>query len=528
MKKTKLLVIFSLVALFTTTIVSLNIHPIRSTTETISDKPVTIRVGTIGIYANGDFATYASSGNGSASSPWIIENLIVNGNGSGYIFEIDATTDHFIIRHCVLFNTTTTAVYCFQVDNGAFINNTITGVGTAIEIQDGSNFQVINNTLTLNTGNGVETNDYVNYVDVVNNTITHNGGYGIYLWGHNNSVITENTIKNNTNSGMVLDNLCVNNTITYNTLDNNTRGLEIQDRSNYNRIKYNTMNNNSEYGIYLDHRQNNYTIFLNNTANYNVDTGFYSDENSHNTLINNTFNGNDYYGIHLGSSSLNFTLINNEASHNRLSGIYVECPNNTLTLNTANNNEQEHGIHLEYSDNNNLTLNTANNNFMCGIFVEDSDNNTVTWNVLHENGVSVLPSGTSSGNVIVNNSAIAASLANGYIAGEGTYTFVVIYTDIDNLAPFSIRVVIDGTPYDMNKSVPSDNTYTDGCTYTFSIALAQAPQGYYFEAYDITHRVTHTPVPDGGGIPGFSLLMLLIPLLGLSLVYIAFKKQKVF
>ncbi len=533
MKKTKLLLILSLLALFTTLMASLKIQFTGSMAETISDGHWVIHGSTISINNNGDFATYASSGNGSASNPWIIENLVLNGNGTGIIFDIQDTDAHFIIRNCYLYNTTSNAIDIFQAGNGTILNNTITNCNTAIYIERGSNFQVINNTLTLNTLNGFETNDGATYIELVNNTITHNGYTGVYLWGTNHSLLSENTIKNNTNNGLTFDNLCVNNTIAYNTLDNNTDGLELLDRSNFNRIRYNTMNNNSAYGIYFDNGQNNYNMFLNNTINFNGDSGLYSWGSSHNTLINNTFNGNQYEGINLVGSSFNFTLTSNEASFNKNDGIQIDCPNNTVTYNWANNNTG-YGIHLDYGHNNTISLNTANGNGILGVFVENCNDTTVTWNVLHYNPTSVLPSG-GFGNIIVNNSAGPANLTAGTVipsTGDtaNTFTFTVVYFDIDNLAPFSIRVIVDGTPHDMVKDNPGDNTYTDGCRYVYATQLPEGVHSYSFEVYDITHKVTTTqsagPNVTAAPIPGFEILMLLVPLLGLALTHLLFNKRR--
>ena len=174
------------------------------------------------------------------------------------------------------------------------------------------------------------------------------------------------------------------------------------------------------------------------------------------------------------------------------------------------------------SNNNTVSFNTANKNGILGIYVESASDNTVTWNVLHENPTSVLESG-GTGNIIANNSAVAATLTGG-TAEDGTFT--VVYTDVDNLAPFSIRVIIDGTPYDMVKSNPGDNVYTDGCTYVFTIALPDGPHVVSFEAFDITHKVTATPSVTAP-FPGFIvLLIIMFPLIGLALGFYLFKKQK--
>ena len=110
--------------------------------------------------------------------------------------------------------------------------------------------------------------------------------------------------------------------------------------------------------------------------------GIYATSN-YNTLTNNTASNNNY-GIYLYSSSNNNTLTSNNVSNNNYYGILLHLSsNNTLTSNKVNNNNN--GIYIYYSSNNNtLTNNTAINNNN-GIYIYYSNNNTIYQNDFIDN-----------------------------------------------------------------------------------------------------------------------------------------------
>ncbi|MEM2899285.1 MAG: lamin tail domain-containing protein, partial [Thermoplasmata archaeon] len=105
---------------------------------------------------------------------------------------------------------------------------------------------------------------------------------------------------------------------------------------------------------------------------------------------------------------------------------------------------------------------------------------------------------------VINPENVAPILASGSVSPisgvVGTsFTYVVSYTDADNNAPAFIKVYIDGTSYDMVKQNPSDNTYTDGCIYTYITTLSLGNHNYYFECSDGTITVR---LPTSGTYSG--------------------------
>ena len=96
-------------------------------------------------------------------------------------------------------------------------------------------------------------------------------------------------------------------------------------------------------------------------------------------------------GIYLGSGVGHCNISNNIASNNYY-GIYYSIyldssSNNTLTSNTASNNNR-HGIDLWYSSSNNIYNNNVSNNGD-GISLGSSSSNSITNNVMNSDGTCV-------------------------------------------------------------------------------------------------------------------------------------------
>ncbi|NHK33060.1 MAG: hypothetical protein FK730_17055 [Asgard group archaeon] len=66
------------------------------------------------------------------------------------------------------------------------------------------------------------------------------------------------------------------------------------------------------------------------------------------------------------------------------------------------------------------------------------------------------------------------------------FKFTVVYQDLDNNAPVYIRIIINGKLFLMEKQIPNDNNYLDGCTYQFLTLLKPSEEAYTYslECYD--------------------------------------------
>ena len=83
----------------------------------------------------------------------------------------------------------------------------------------------------------------------------------------------------------------------------------------------------------------------------------------------------------------------------------------------------------------------------------------------------------------------------------GSFTWSVVYTDLDNDPPSYIRVHIDGSVSGnaMTKVDPSDTNYTDGCLYQYQRIMGSGTHTYHFETGDGLHAVR---LPEAGELTG--------------------------
>ena len=173
----------------------------------------------------------------------------------------------------------------------------------------------------------------------------------------------------------------------------------------------NTSGNND--GIYLWAARN--TTLTRNSANNNLDNGIVLDGadspaidciNRDNTLSNNIANGNGLTGIILHLECVNNTLIGNTANDNNhgisLRGVEtrpdeLSPTNNTLSGNTTNNNPI--GIYLGYNANDNVIKgNTMSQNQDKGIWLYSANNTTIYNNYFNNADKNAAFDGSNTGN----------------------------------------------------------------------------------------------------------------------------------
>jgi len=206
----------------------------------------------IRIDSNGDFSTYASSGNGTIENPWNITDQEINGTGYGYCIYVGNTTDYFTINNCYLHdaNINNPDDY-FRSNSGIILNNVDNGV--------------------------IESNEIV-FND-----------YGIYLLGvSENNVIQYNNISSNLYSGIEVDN-ADNNQIYRNTADYNEIGIHVLE-SSLNEIEDNIAFYN-DYALKIDQSDDN--IIIQNSFCLSDNYGAYIDSQScANGIFSNNFGNN--------------------------------------------------------------------------------------------------------------------------------------------------------------------------------------------------------------------------------------------
>ena len=134
----------------------------------------------------------------------------------------------------------------------------------------------------------------------ISNNIIKNNYEGIRITNSSNNNICGNTIKHNSNIGIVFYN-SKNNVISDNTLINNKKAIYLGKWSSYNFISNNNLTNYT-YGIHLDYSFNN--IITKNIIR-NGDYGTYLTSSKSNNITKNYIEYNKQSGIYLSNSDEN-------------------------------------------------------------------------------------------------------------------------------------------------------------------------------------------------------------------------------
>ena len=189
-----------------------------------------------------------------------------------------------------------------------------------------------NNTISMNTIKEVRTGIYLR--DSSNNTLINNTirdinhvGIRLYDFASKNNIISENIIKNNGDSGIVIynpsNNMISNNTIT----NNNGYGLELIKSSN-NSVSKNIIKGNSNGGIYISQSSNN-NVIENNISNNN-EQGMFLWRTSNNIITSNKIT-NHNIGIKISEYSINDQISNDNTFSNNNINIQVQGDYKSIT-----------------------------------------------------------------------------------------------------------------------------------------------------------------------------------------------------
>jgi len=323
------------------------------------------------------------TGNGTYSEPYIIEDFVIDGGGTGNGIWIENSDVYFKIENCTLYNSGNGYPY-----SGIRLSNVI-------------NSQLINNNCSSN-------------------------GYGISVFYSYNNTISGNTANNNNQTGINLGS-SNNNTISKNTANyNNYTGITIN--GNNNTISENTANYNPTSGMDI------YTVdsvISGNTANYNTFHEIFFPEmgagiriHCHDSLvIGNTAYNNEINGIFMWGGEYNNVSGNNANNNNNTGMKFRFCEYNNISENYANNNY--YGIVLEMSYHNMVSVNTANNNTDFGIYLNGSEYNTISGNILIGNDECIAEA-SSLRNTFSDNDACTYGQGGGGIPGYNLFLLLGI------------------------------------------------------------------------------------------------------
>jgi parallel beta-helix repeat protein len=247
------------------------------------------------------------TGYGTYSQPYVIKNLIIDGEGMGTCINIEGSNHYFKIVNCTLFNSRYAGIRIDYAYQAQIINNNCSFHNVGLHISHGDSISISGNLVSDNIY-GIQiwnsgsteirrNNAYDNQLAGID-VYSSNGGYirennvshsscGITLQLCDNLDISENIIANNDDHG-IFTSFCNHNTITKNIANNNSQGIYLY-KSNYNSITRNTANNNVLAGIYSSYSTNE---IKNNVAKYNF-YGIYLHYCEYSTVSGNTLMQNE-------------------------------------------------------------------------------------------------------------------------------------------------------------------------------------------------------------------------------------------
>lgn len=177
------------------------------------------------------------SGSGTIEDPYIIENIIIDGQNSGSCITIRNSRAYFIIRNCTLYNSGGGSFFnwgagikLINTKNGWLLNNTLNYNRDGILEICGNNNNFSKNTVNYNSHHGIRSwfSDYNNFLE---NEIKFNEINGMYFWFSDLNTINKNAIDYNQNGiSFIFSN---NNSITSNYIvGNNVSIYQFMSRGN--------------------------------------------------------------------------------------------------------------------------------------------------------------------------------------------------------------------------------------------------------------------------------------------------------
>ncbi|NVM29837.1 MAG: right-handed parallel beta-helix repeat-containing protein, partial [Candidatus Helarchaeota archaeon] len=397
---------------------------------------------------NADFPTYATSGNGSAANPWVIENYYIDGVRRTCI-NITDTTDYFILRNNTVYGGDN-GILLNNVINGEIRNNTARFCSIGFHLLNSQDNRVINNTAYNNTGTETYSgigffldNSDSNWLD--GNWAFDNwgiaglsySGLGILLWSADSNNLTNNHVFHNYHYNTTYQypqyggigilgmsspayNRFIKNVIFENRGYNNyhSMGVFFQGGGQGNVLEENTIYNQLLEGVYFRSSGTN-NEFINNTI-FDCQVGVRTIGTSSPIIMyNKLFNLAD--GLYLWGGSA--TVHKNEIWNNTGRGIYfVAAGNDIATNNTIYNNSV--GIQTGNSNNIRLYNNTIfdNNN---GISLGNMPNGVLIDNFVYNNtnyGITLYDNFTQ-----ITRNTISGHDVGIYVGSAGSFS---VYSDI--------------------------------------------------------------------------------------------------
>ncbi len=162
----------------------------------------------IRINSNADFTSQNGvvGGSGTKDDPYIISGWDIDAHGDWSGIGISQTTAYFVIKDCYIHNASE-GISFYNAENGTVKNVTVSFTGDGIYLESQKDI-LINNTITNNSYSGIVLNSSKS-IDIVGNNITNNGGDGVEIYNggyidSSDNRIVDNLISNNGYFGVYL------------------------------------------------------------------------------------------------------------------------------------------------------------------------------------------------------------------------------------------------------------------------------------------------------------------------------------
>ncbi|MFX0000670.1 MAG: right-handed parallel beta-helix repeat-containing protein [Candidatus Hodarchaeota archaeon] len=348
-------------------------------------------------------ATYNwCSGSGTFLDPYLIENVIIDGQGSGSCITIRNSITLFKIRNCTLYNSGSNSdsdggIKLESVDYGEIReNNCSNNKGNGIFLSNSWNIGIFKNIVNNNTYSGIRVR-WRGLHRISNNIAKYNyDGIDIFLASSN--YVSNNIVKYNYEGILISGG--GGNTVLNNIATNNSGNGLYVGGSVENRFIDNTACNNTGSGIYIS--EGNENEFRGNTIDNNKNFGIYIYLSINCTVSENDIRYNDY-GIKLERDGIH-TVSENNISYNIRYGLHsLNSNRNNINSNILDNNQR--GIYLQNSDNTYISDNSLANNFY-GLYLDRSNYNDIFNNDVCDNNLSLHEGEDCEGNIFRKNDCI--------------------------------------------------------------------------------------------------------------------------
>ena len=410
----------------------------------ITDLKISGVSGKIDIVGEQGWLDFKDAGNctglGTYLDPFVIQDLIIDGHGSGSGIKITLSRNYFFrIENCTIFNCSY-GIELFSTDNGTLYQNdcSFNGIGIYLHcpsMPSPETYGCFNNNITENIANNTYYGIHLDWGTsgyIINNT-ANNNNMGIVHEGYPH-VISGNTVKNNS-IGVALWGPGSNSEISGNiAIENRKYGIDIQSfgfnltgnfmvgsgiaMSYYSQISIDTTNfvNGGPIYFYVNETNlnpNDFTnagqIILGNCTNIlvkdiDVSNSSYGIKiyDSNNITVLNAVSSNNYYGVYLQNTNNSF-IINNTLKYNKF-GNFIGGLNNTVEGNYIYSNLMTmEALTFSFYDDYNKIINNEIIGSQRGIVFRLSSYNLIYGNIIRDNLYGILVLGGSEHNLFYEN-----------------------------------------------------------------------------------------------------------------------------